>query len=171
MKHFEMNERLIQKRIMSWAYQGSSFVCNNYTPKGWFECDVFEITKSGYGIEYEIKLTRGDFRADRFKEQRRHDWELNKTTVLNKHTALRERSEVTPNRFYYAVPKGLISPEELPDWAGLLYIRETHIERVKPARMLHKIKVADKVRAHLLRSFYHRYQWWFLRRGPESVPL
>ena len=35
-----------------------------YTPPGWWECDVCEITDAGYMHEFEIKMTRGDFRAD-----------------------------------------------------------------------------------------------------------
>ena len=35
-----------------------------YTPKGWWECDVFELTTSGYFREYEIKTSLSDFRND-----------------------------------------------------------------------------------------------------------
>lgn len=44
-----------------------SFVIPNYTPSGWFESDIFELTKSGYFREYEIKMSLSDFRADAVK--------------------------------------------------------------------------------------------------------
>jgi len=31
---------------------------------GGFECDILEITKSGYSYEYEVKISVSDFKAD-----------------------------------------------------------------------------------------------------------
>jgi hypothetical protein len=36
---------------------------------GCFEADIMELTKSGYAIEYEVKITRADFRNDEKKQK------------------------------------------------------------------------------------------------------
>lgn len=48
---------------------------------------------------YEIKVSRADFKRD---------------------SALKQReARLYSDQFYYVTPKGLLSPEEIPDWAGL----------------------------------------------------
>jgi len=58
--------RDIQRALILPRYRQST-VMPNYTPRGWWECDVFELTKAEMFVEYEIKLSRADFRADRNK--------------------------------------------------------------------------------------------------------
>lgn len=44
-----------------------------------------------------------------------------------------------PNKFFYAVPKGLISPEEVPEYAGLLYVdNELNVEKIRDGKFIHK---------------------------------
>lgn len=44
-----------------------------------------------------------------------------------------------PNKFFYAVPKGLISRDDVPDYAGLLYINEDlTVEKVKDGKFIHR---------------------------------
>lgn len=44
-----------------------------------------------------------------------------------------------PNKFFYAVPTGLISKEEIPDYAGLLYIDENlKVTKIKDGKFIHK---------------------------------
>lgn len=62
-----MNENQIIQRIMAERYRRST-VCPRYTPTRWWECDVFELTEAGFFREYEVKISRGDFAADRLKE-------------------------------------------------------------------------------------------------------
>ena len=59
----KLSERLIQKKLYHRLF-GNRLVLPNFTPNGWFECDIWVLTKSGYGREYEIKLTVSDFKAD-----------------------------------------------------------------------------------------------------------
>jgi hypothetical protein len=44
----------------------------NFTPKGWWECDLAYLTKSGY--LFEIKLTAADFRKDGEKVEVSRAW-------------------------------------------------------------------------------------------------
>jgi hypothetical protein len=44
-----------------------------------------------------------------------------------------------PNKFFYAVPEGMIKPEEVPDYAGLLYITEDlKVKKIKDGKFIHK---------------------------------
>lgn len=115
-----------------------------------FESDFFCMSKSGYAIECEIKVSRSDFFAD-FKKTH---W--NKKT---KHEILADKTQAfKPNRFYFAVPKDLIKKEEVPEYAGLIYI-DSYSTIIKQAPFLHKEKLMDNdihfVR-QLMRKFYFR---------------
>lgn len=44
-----------------------------------------------------------------------------------------------PNKFFYAVPAGLISKEEVPEYAGLLYINEDlSVTKSKDGKFIHR---------------------------------
>ena len=58
-----MTARDIQRRLLFDLYRTST-VIPNYTPRRWWECDVWEITKAGYFREYEIKVSRADLLGD-----------------------------------------------------------------------------------------------------------
>lgn len=69
-------------------------------------------------------------------------------------------SEVRPNKFIYAVPAGLITPDEVPDYAGLIYShfegeRFKGIEIVKNPPALHREK-KDFTKI-LLKKYYWAY--------------
>ena len=68
-------------------------------------------------IAYEIKVSRSDFKRDlkRFDKQ---------------YPALR-----VSNLFYYLTPPGLVKPEELPIWAGLVEARPS-VESDAPERIV-----------------------------------
>lgn len=59
---------------------------------------------------------------------------------------------VVPNRFYYACPEGLIKPEEIPPYAGLIYCSIGHAWEVKKSPFLHKRRV--DLTSALLKKFY-----------------
>lgn len=157
-----MNERTIQNAL--WAdltYQkGYNLAAPNYTPFKWHECDLFAVTKAGLGVEFEIKISRSDFKADASKTE--------------KHRRLALADPFGPSRFFYVVPEGMIAVEEVPDYAGLIYVRERiefgsrlFMHTVKQAPKLNRHHVPAKVTDHMRSVFYWRF--WNLRRGmPES---
>lgn len=50
-------------------------------------------------------------------------------------------NKLLPNKFFYAVPTGLISKEEVPDYAGLIYVDELgNCTKIKDGKFLHKDK-------------------------------
>lgn len=83
---------------------------------GRWEADILEITKAGYLYEYEVKISRKDFKIDAEKVE--HYWT---GPGRKKYDVLRNGERV--NYFSFIVPEGLISPEEVPEWAGLIYVR------------------------------------------------
>lgn len=151
-----------------------STIMPNFTPVGWWENDVFEITGAGYWIEYEIKVSRGDFFADAKKYNTEYpegfQWdpvkkEYPKGVQRTKHERLADGDIKGPNRFYFLVPKGLVKPEEIPAWAGLIYAykneaddRYIRFDQVVKAPLIHKSKLDEnhKHRSGVLKCCYGR---------------
>jgi hypothetical protein len=107
-----------------------------------WECDFFCVSNEGYSFEFEVKISRADFKTDSQKY---------------KHTLFKKTDKagiLVPNKFYYVVPKGLVTAEEIPKYAGLIYVGE-HAEIVKRAPFLHKNK--RDLRRVLCDKFYDRY--------------
>ena len=78
------------------------------------------------------------------------------------------------NYFYYIVPKGLIKPDEVPDFAGLIYayegsvqcyslekgryaVKRIFFEVAKPAQKVSDMKADDNFIRKLDLSMYYRY--------------
>ncbi len=78
------------------------------------------------------------------------------------------------NYFYYIVPKSLIKPDEVPDFAGLIYayegsvqcyslekgryaVKRIFFEVVKPAQKVSDMKADDNFIRKLDLSMYYRY--------------
>ena len=76
-----------------------------------------------------------------------------------------DTKENKPDYFYYAVPEGMISENEVPDYAGLIYVYQYdkddsgYINIVKPAPKLKQQKT-DLERLKLERKFYFQYRNW-----------
>ena len=60
------------------------------------------------------------------------------------------------NKFFYAVPEGLVTKDEVPDYAGLIYIDcGLNAYKVKDAKFIHKEKLdATKV----FNKMYYSYE-------------
>lgn len=65
---------------------------------------------------------------------------------------------ICPHQFYFACPAGLIKKEELPDYAGLLWIEGQSMVMKKKAPYMHKRPM--DLRTQLLSKFYHL---WVMR--------
>ena len=169
----EISERDVQLAIV--RELGASIVCAapNYTPIGWWECDLWSVTRSGYAVEYEIKMSVGDFRVDAAKA--RNKWRGMDAGVVreSKHEKLRESSEAGPSRFYFVVHRSMAdhAASNLPEWAGLMdFGRDrgrvflfTH----KEAPRLHKTKVSRREITLCQRRMWFRY-WELLRTSAKA---
>ena len=166
-----------------------------------WESDKLMWTKAGYIYEFEIKISRADYKND-FKHK------IEKHLLLN--SKLKEPSEqlqqtlfdnllklkqkrypnITmeqvkkecichlpentrlPNFFYYVVPVGMLKPDEVPPYAGLIYINTDkepkhyrgkpdkwiyNFSIMRPAPKLHKTKYTD-AELNLSEKFYYNWQ-------------
>lgn len=155
------------EHVLMHKRHGKSTIMPRFTPMHWWECDVCEVTASGYLREFEIKMSRSDFKADAGKERRTWDFSQPPTTE-RKHDLLAAGDERGPNTFYYVTPKGLLQLEEIPVWAGWIEVgRDPNsnypFERVqKPAPRLHQKKADPKLASAMRQSAYGRlHGQWF----------
>ena len=147
----------------------SELIVPRHTPPHWWECDVWRLSKSGFWMEYEIKLTIEDFRKDFSKKQdvisltRGGPWRT--PIVERKHDLLAAKDARGPSRFWFVVPFELAGKIDIPPYAGLLAAHAggrsvSSLTIVVQAPLLHRIKwVGNK--ETLLSAFY----WRFWRDG------
>jgi len=165
---------------------------------GW-ESDKLIWTKAGYIYEFEIKISRSDYmndfrhkvekhlllnsalpdestiarEADLFgnllKEKRKRYPQITKEGAK---LMMKPVGERMPNYFYYAVPEGLLDADEVPPYAGLVYITTYkdgfedqpdkwlhRIKIVRKAPQLHKTKYTD-AELNLGEKFYYNMKTW-----------
>lgn len=122
-----MTTKNIQSQVCKSEVLKGNIPCENVSYVFHGECDVLSLLKSGYISEYEVKISRSDFKAEKKKT---HKWLL----FDSRH----ERN--IPNYFSYVCPDGLIKVDELPDYAGLIYAYEGHINIIKKPKILHRYK-------------------------------
>lgn len=119
-----------------------------------WESDYLAVTASGYTYEAEIKISHSDFLNDA-----KHKAE--KMSVLKG-----DMDGSRPNYFYYVCPRGVIGVEEVPEFAGLLYIDDNgYFSRIKEAPKLHNAKHSLS-EEYLAGKFYYG-MWNYIRRHWE----
>jgi len=130
----------IEAALCMYLYlKGHSPISTHITISEMQECDVISISKSNYIYEYEIKISKADYKKDFIKEKHTH-------IINEKYTKTRKGELVylLPNYFNFVTPKDLISIEEVPDYAGLIYMNEDGtFEIVKKPKLLHKTTAND----------------------------
>lgn len=133
----------------------------------WNECDALLVQKSGYTHEIEMKLSVSDFKADFNKTNLWAKEPLKLTpdrftrTYRAKHDLL-SIGDCFPNRFTFLVPENLISKEDVPPYAGLMYFKRSkgeygRIWEVKKPKLLHKNKISTISLLKLATKFVYRY--------------
>ncbi len=132
-----------------------------------WESDYLAITKSGRVYEVEIKVSHADFLNEaKHKEKKMQllgGLIMTEEEFYGFKTLNYDQHAPKPNYFYYACPHGVISPEEVPEFAGLLYITDDggfSMERVAPE--LHRNKHAFPVES--LRDKFYWGMWNWIRR-------
>lgn len=132
------------------------------------ECDLLEINKaSGFTTEYEVKVSKADYKKDKFKTLKEYN-DQDHITIVNevpKSQVLKKGQRV--NYFYYVVPEGLVEVDEIPYYAGLIYaclnksglsssIHSVTFKLAKKAPKLSKNKIAPEDRAYCFEKMYYR---------------
>lgn len=134
--------------------KGHESIIPNYTPEGWYESDMFSVTKAGYAVEHEIKMSAQDFARDADKDKGA------------KYRRLEKGDPSGPKFFWYVVPETIVPQIRVPAWAGLMvarpYGRGARLRVVKKAPALHSAKVPGETRVHISGLFYWRF--WSLRK-------
>jgi hypothetical protein len=73
-----------------------------------------------------------------------------------------------PNKFFYVVPSGLITKEEVPDYAGLIYVDENlKVTKIKDGKFLHKDKLDVK---KLFTKTYYSYERELKNKLKNNLP-
>ena len=135
-------ESLMQQKLINFR-STPRYVLQNLYVFGW-ESDILFLSKTGFWTEIEIKVSRADFKADLKNKVEKHRLLSDKNNILK------------PNQFFYAVPDGLIEPDEIPEYAGLLTVSESFfgINIGKSAPWLHRHKI-DPNQLELADKFYY----------------
>lgn len=187
-------ESQVQARIMFDKRGSSLSILPNYTPNNWWENDVFQITKAGYWVEYEIKRSVSDYRADFNKIESFAGYDAGTGYENSKHKMLESgvdeynfdphanhphfegkytRTIRTPNRFYFCLPIELLEKIQVPEYSGLISYQENHgrttyrIEKTAPLR--HKTKHGDKILRPAQITGMNRYTWHFMKQHIEGL--
>lgn len=159
--------------------------CPNTTTVFPWEADLVSLTRANLSHEFEIKITKADFRAD-FKKEFKHITlaeKLARGVVHNKapeylvkmyqerglNTEELERAFAAeikniPNYFWYVCVDFDAPIEEIPEYAGYMKAESSDeyvfLERVKAAPRIHRKKLNEEQRERLYSSINARYWNW-----------
>ena len=137
-----------------------TYVIPNYYLGNW-ECDVLELSKNNYTTEYEIKISKQDFKKDFDKQRVSHKvngkWDWGNPVVCKNHDEILTGKRA--NRFYFVTPAGLLTKDDVPEYAGLIEIGDMwhDVKIIKHAKWLHKNIAGDKIYKGMMSKFYQRY--------------
>ena len=152
-----LTEFKIQNILFNWLVRkrGHQIAVPNTYLYNW-EADLISITRSNFVHEYEVKISKSDFRADENKKA--------------KHRTLCENKSAThsPKHFWYVSPADLIPLDEIPDHAGLIYIvKRNRPSIIKKAPILSKEPATEKQIKKLLLGSSWRY--WAMREKLDKI--
>lgn len=160
-----MTEAEIQ-RALNQSFRKSMAVIPNVYLFG-EESDLLRIMKNGWVVEYEIKLSRSDFRAD-FRRKGKHKymaervvepasyWYKNNHNHRTAQSPEVAKSWTIPNRFVFVCPEGLLTVEDMPEYAGLYYVKGMQVRKVKSPPLLHREKIGEGSLKRLVSVLSHR---------------
>lgn len=148
-KRSNVESKNIEASLVMHLYEKQhSPITTHFTGYGLSECDVISISKSNYIYEHEVKISRSDFKADFKKEKHKLMTErksIKERLIKENNQMVRDIWYLTSNYFYFVVPDGLISIEEIPEYAGLIYVSENlEFNIIKKAPLIHKEKASSR---------------------------
>jgi len=146
----------IEAALAMYLYEKQhSPITSHFTGYGLSECDVISISKSDYIYEYEVKISKSDFKADFKKEKHKLMLEgvgVKERLIKENNNMVRDIWYLTPNYFYFVVPENLLPIEDIPQYAGLIYMNEKQeFETIKKAPLIHK----EKATHNFIRQLSH----------------
>lgn len=126
----------IQKSVGKMQVLKGHMAISNFTFLS--EMDVCSISPSNMVYEFEVKISRSDFLADKKKSK----WSA---APIEKYY---------PNYFSYCCPTDLINASEIQDFAGLYYFESGEISEIKKPKNLHR---NEFVKEKFMRKFMALY--------------
>jgi hypothetical protein len=117
------------------------------------KADLLSVTRARLVHEFEVKCSVSDFHREFETKDTKHK-RLGRAD---------NRLMSLPNYFWFAVPEGLLSQEDLPDYAGLMTVTGDgcHVDRDAPR--IHDDSLSNKDRRYIERGLTYRY--WEQRTG------
>jgi len=147
-----MTEKTIQNALSKdLILKKNELVVPNTKLYAW-EADLLAVSTSGLVSEYEIKISRSDFKADKKKEWKHAVLAGKKTRGGGKRPYV-----LKPSYFYYVAPAGLLDVDEIADYAGFIEIGAHGLRLIRRAPRHHTIKLNDGQRKFLGRGLMYRY--------------
>lgn len=141
------------------------------------EDDFLSVNRKGMIVAYEIKTTNWDFKRDfmdRGNKLKRHK-------ILSQLADMPMMQAKMPNYFYFVTPEGVVKLDEIPEYAGLIYVKEKfgrggsdpEAVIIKKAPQLHDRIVTDRMKANFVLEMvfrlmvYSRKQYKAKRDGKD----
>lgn len=156
-----MTAKDIQKALFKLKQAAKYNICNVYffNEYKFGECDFLSIGQNDYICSFEVKVSKSDYKAD-FLKEKKHQY----LSSVN-----RDKLNI-PNKFYYVCPENLIKVEEVPDYAGLVYVKDGFCTEIKKAPFLHKTKI--NYERNLNSKLYYGYlENWYAKCNGEYAGL
>ncbi len=159
----------IQKLVMMDLYlRGYSPITSNFTGGGLAECDILAVSKANMAYEFEVKISRGDFKKDFTKHKHwlfENDMPTKEYNAWKKGKRTGEKIVVAhlPNYFTFVTPNNLVKLEEIPAYAGLLYVSDdfSTLEWVRKPPKIHDHKIDEA----MIRKLAHQLSCKFIFGG------
>jgi hypothetical protein len=152
-----LTEKKIQRALLKYYEKSSIFLgCNMFVYDE--ESDFFVITKSEYYIDLEIKISPADLKRD-FTHKHKHkliDLKRKREVYWTPKGLKKKKLIDVPNKFMFVVPEGMVTVDDIPYYAGLMYVDEWGTVTVeRQPQFIHKEKF--KKYEYLARKYYNRY--------------
>lgn len=151
-----MTEFELQLIIIHDARQLSNNLVVPNIEGGFGEMDVLKVSRAGYTTEYEIKISRADFKKDREKFHKHDAYQA----VFEKCS---QPKKGIPNYFVYVMPENLnLLSIDVPDYAGLYIVNNGYLSLVKPPPRIHKQKFREFWVEKIAKSLNAKYLYHYL---------
>lgn len=156
----EVNSFDLEIAIHNHVFNSGDLHFNNVFMWGQFESDYVKVSKSGYIYEYEIKMSKEDFKKDFEKQYVKFSYNPFKEEVKNKHGMI-ANNESGLKGFSFVVPENLISVNDIPAYSGLYYIckegNRFNTNCIKEPPKLDGKKIEEKKLNYLLMKVYYKH--------------
>lgn len=144
----------IQRQIAKMQVLKYHIVIENFTPFHKYEYDVMSISKSDMICEFEVKVSRSDFKR---QKEATKQFNYSKAITNGRAEQLDKSILLVPNYFSYCCPDGLIKEDEIPKFAGLYYLKDGVIcEARSPKRIHSHIFKQEVIKEKILRYYSER---------------